>query len=143
NQNDMNRQKWIILVAALVMMAGALTLLAQVRAHQKLGRPGVKTRPLPDSIRLQIELPERVLDYTSKPLPVEKFVLDFLPPDTSFGQRRYAAPDDFWIQMNAVLMGTDRTSLHKPQFCLVGMGLRVDDVLSSEEKIPIQGLRPY
>ncbi len=139
----MNRQKWILLMAALVMMAGTLAMLAGLRAHQKLGRPGVKTRPLPDSIRLQVELPERVLNYTSRPLEVEKFVLDFLPPDTSFGMRRYTAPDDFWIQISAVLMGTDRTSLHKPEICLGGSGLRIDDALSSEESIRIQRPRPY
>jgi hypothetical protein len=139
----MNRQKWTLLLVALVMMAGALSLLAHLRAHQKLGRPGVKTHPLPDGIRLQVDLPERVLDYTSKPLEVEKLVLDFLPPDTSFGQRRYTAPDDFWIQISAVLMGTDRTSLHKPEICLGGSGLRIEDALSSEESIRIPGPRPY
>jgi hypothetical protein len=139
----MNRRKWILVAVVLVMMAGAVALLACLRAHQRLGRPGVKTRPLPGSIRLQVELPERVLDYTSKPLPVEQYVLDFLPPDTSFGLRRYSAPDDFWIQISAVLMGTDRTSLHKPQLCLGGSGLRIDEARSAEEKIHIQGPRPY
>ena len=143
SQNHMNRQKWLILLAALVMLAGTIALLTGLRAHQKLGRPGVKTRPLPDSIRLQVELPERVLDYTSKPLEVEKLVLDFLPPDTSFGFRRYTAPDDFCVQMNAVLMGTDRTSLHKPELCLGGSGLSIDNALSSEEKIPSQGPGRY
>ena len=139
----MNRQKCTLVLVALVMMAGSVGLLAWLRAHQTLGRPGVKTRPLPGSIRLQVELPERVLDYSSKALQVEKFVLDFLPPDTSFGQRRYIAPDDSWIQMNAVLMGTDRTSLHQPQLCLGGSGLSIDEVLSAEEKVRISSPRPY
>jgi hypothetical protein len=139
----MNRQKWLILLAALVMLAAAAALLTLLHTHQKLGRPGVKTRPLPDSIRLQVELPERVLDYTSDPLEVEKFVLDALPPDTSFGMRLYKAPDDFYIRMTAVLMGTDRTSLHKPELCLGGSGLSIDQAASSEENIPIQGPRPY
>jgi len=139
----MNRQKWISLSVALAMMAGTVALLAHLRAHQKLGRPGVKTRPLPGSIRLQIELPERVLDYTSRPVPVQQFVLDFLPPDTSLGQRRYTAPDDFWVQINVVLMGTDRTSLHKPQFCLGGSGLRIDEAHSLEEKVRLARPQPY
>ena len=139
----MNRQKWLILLAVVVMLAGAIALLTGLRAHQKLGRPGVKTRPLPGSIRLQVELPERVLDYTSKPVEVPKFVLDFLPPDTSFGFGRYTAPDDFWVQMNAVLMGTDRTSLHKPEICLGGSGLSIDNAVSSEETVPIRGPRAY
>ncbi|MGO9200767.1 MAG: exosortase-associated EpsI family protein [Limisphaerales bacterium] len=139
----MNRQKWTILLAALLMMAAAVSLLAYLRGHQRLGRPGVKTRPLPGSIRLRIELPEQVLDYTSKPLEVDKLVLDFLPPDTSFGQRCYIAPDHSWIQIRAVLMGTDRTSLHKPEICLGGSGLRIDDADSNEERIPIPGPRPY
>jgi hypothetical protein len=122
----MNKQKWIILVSTLALIGGAATVLAQLRAKQKLGAPAVKTSPLPDPERLQVDLPERVLDYTSEPMEVQKIALDALPRDTSFGQRRYKAPDGFMADLNVVLMGTDRTSLHKPEFCLEGAGWNVD-----------------
>ncbi len=140
---DMNRQKWILLALALAMMAGTMTLLAHFKAHQRLGRPGVKTHPLPNSTRLEVELPERVLDYTSKPLEVSKIVLDHLPQDTSFGQRRYTAPDNSCIQVTVVLMGADRTSLHKPEICLGGSGLRIEEAGSRLEKVRIERPQPY
>ena len=53
---------------------------------------------------------------------------DWLPKDTTFAQRIYQAPDQFWIQANVVLMGTDRTSIHKPEYCLAGQGFRTEKV---------------
>ena len=133
----MNPRKWTLLVVALALMAGAVGLLTHLRARQSLGRPGVKTSSLPGSIRLQIDLPARVLDYESKPREVEKLVLDYLPLDTSFGTRNYRAPDGFELLLQGVLMGTDRTSLHKPEFCLGGQGWEIDYSSSLEEKVQI------
>ena len=107
-------------------MGGAAGLLTRLQANQKLGRPGVKTSPIPGSPRLQVDLPERVLDYTSEAVEVDKRTLDWLPQDTSFGQRLYRAPDGFEVSVNVVLMGSDRTSLHKTEFCLEGQGWRID-----------------
>src|SRR5262245_39597175 len=139
----MNRQKSIILVAALLLMGGTAGLLAKMRATQKLGLPGVKTTPIAGSPRLAVQLPEQVLEYTSKELPVEKMVLDFLPQDTSFGQRMYEAPDGAHVQINVVLMGVDRTSIHKPEFCLSGLGWRIDHAASTETTIPVERPVPY
>jgi hypothetical protein len=61
----MNKQKWIIVILALGLMGGTAALLTRMQATQKLGQPGVKTRPIPGSVRLQVQLPERVLDCTS------------------------------------------------------------------------------
>jgi hypothetical protein len=38
-------------------------------------------------------------------------------------------------------MGTDRTSLHKPQFCLEGAGWHIDETKTLETKVPIE--RPF
>ena len=106
----MNKQKWIVLAAALVLMGAAAALLRQLQANQKLGQPAVKTSPITGSQRLQVNLPQNVLDYTSEELEVDKLTLDPLPQDTSFGARRYTAPDGFVVLLNVVLMGSDRTS---------------------------------
>jgi hypothetical protein len=120
----MNKQKWIILAAALALIGGAAGLLSELRAKQKLGDPAVTTSPQTGTKR-QVVLPERVLDYTSEALEVQKIVLDTLPADTSYGQRRYTAADGSWTDVNVVLMGEDRTSLHKPEICLEGQGWHV------------------
>ena len=131
----MNKQKWLILIVALGLMGGAAGLLTNSRTHQKLGQPAVKTSPIPGSIRLQVELPERPLDYTSQVVEVDKTTLDWLPPDTSFGQRLYRAPDGFEVSVNVVLMGSDRTSLHKTEFCLEGQGWSIDRSASHETTV--------
>lgn len=135
----MNRQKWVILVVVFALIGSAAGVLVRLRTHQKLGAPGVKTSPIAESRRLQVVLPEKVLDFTSEPVEVEKIVIDTLPADTSFGQRRYKSPDGFEAQVNVVLMGSDRTSLHKPQFCLRGSGL----VIRTSEPASIAMTRPY
>lgn len=134
----MTRQKWVCLVVTLALIAGAAGFLAHLRAHQRLGRPGVKTHALADSKRLQVDLPERVLDYQSKWVDVDDITLGTLPPDTSYGQRRYKAPDGFELSLNVVLMGTDRTSLHKPQFCLEGQGWHIDQGASTETQVHVE-----
>lgn len=131
----MNRQKWILALVVLLLIGGTAGLLARMRSNQKLGLPGVKTGPLSDSKNLEVLLPERVLEYTSQVVTQEALVVNVLPKDTSYGQRFYTAPDDFVIQMNVVLMGSDRTSMHKPQFCLEGAGWRIDSGRPGQELV--------
>ena len=139
----MNNQKWLILIVALGLMGGTAGLLTNLRTHQKLGQPAVKTSPIPGSLRLQVELPERVLDCTSRAVDVDKTTLDWLPPDTSFGQRLYRAPDGFEVSVNVVLMGSDRTSLHKTEFCLEGQGWSIDRSASHETNVHLDRPYPY
>jgi len=139
----MNKRNWVYLVLALALMGGTAGTLMRLKANQQLGRPGVATRPLPDSRNLEVVLPEFVLDYTSEPMAIDRIVTETLPPDTSYGQRRYVAADGWWLQANVVLMGADRTSIHKPQYCLEGAGWKIDHAASSETKVPIPRPLPY
>ena len=45
--------------------------------------------------------------------------------------------------MNVVLMGTDRTSIHKPQFCLTGYGWDIDNAKSSTDTVRVDSPYPY
>lgn len=126
---------------ALVLIAAAALLLSNIGNHQRLAPPGVKTHPQPDSIRLLADLPENVLNYTSEPVKVDDITLAILPSDTSFGMRRYTAADGSAFEMRVVLMGRDRTSMHKPQICLTGAGWHINDVASKETTLHVQ--RPY
>ena len=139
----MNRQTLICLVLSLTLIGGTAGVLARVHSNQKLAPPGVATHPLPGSIRLHADLPEHVLDYSSKELETEEVAYAVLPEDTSFGRRRYVANDDFFLELRVVLMGRDRTSLHRPQFCLTGQGWTINESLSRETTVRIEQPIPY
>jgi hypothetical protein len=121
-----SKKKWIALSLTLLLIVGAGAVLSQLQGEQKLGNPGVKTARLPDSKNLEVLLPENIIDYTSEKVPIDQMVFDYLPADTSYGQRKYTAADGFGVLVNVVLMGTDRTSIHKPQICLHGQGWQLD-----------------
>jgi hypothetical protein len=144
----MTRQKTVLFLIALVLIGSTAGMLGHLRSNQKLGLPGVTTTPLaqpdPDGIKVDVLLPEQVLNLKSEVVPVDQQVLDFLPKDTSYGQRRYRDLESpFEILLNVVMMGTDRTSLHKPQFCLGGQGWVIDDSASTRVEIPVERPKPY
>ncbi len=139
----MNRpkQKIFLFAITLALMAGTAGALTWLKAHQRLGAPGLKAAPVPGSVMMKLELPERVLDYTSTNMPEAQVVLDYLPKDTSFASRHYMAPDGAWAMANVILMGADRTSIHRPDYCLPGQGWQIGD--KTEVKLAIGGARPY
>jgi hypothetical protein len=137
----MKQQKWLILSVALILIAGTAGALTWLRTHQALGRPGLKTEAIPGSVQVKINLPERVLDFTSTNVPEPELVLSYLPPDTSYAERFYTAPDGFRVQNTIVLMGADRTSIHKPDYCLPGQGWVIKD--KSVVNIPMAGAPGY
>lgn len=139
----MNKTKWIFAILGLLLIGGSAAVLLKFKSQQKLGEPGVKTRPLANSRNLEVVLPETVLDYSSVWIEQTETVTNTLPPDTSFGSRLYTAPDKFWAQVTVVLMGTDRTSLHKPEFCLTGDGWTIDSNATREETVRMEQPEPY
>ncbi len=138
----MNRQKWICLVVVLAMFAGAACVLATLKTHQRLGNPGLRWKPTTDPIRVEIVLPETVPGYTTEEIPEDPIAVKVLPSDTSFAQRWYSN-ELGQITVNVVLMGTDRTSIHKPQFCLEGAGWHIDPTASREEMVHMDRPQPY
>ena len=137
----MNRTKWILAIVTVLLIGSTAVLLAKYKSMQRLGEPGVKTRPIANTKNLEVLLPENVLDYTSELLPQSEVVTNVLPKDTSYGQRRYTGVDKSSVQANVVLMGEDRTSLHKPQFCLTGAGWTINK--TEVDTIPIEKPSPY
>jgi hypothetical protein len=127
----MNRRQWVMAFCAVAIVGGTALTLRWLKDNQKLGPPGVKTSPIPGRINCVVELPEKVLDYQSRWIDADPVATNALPPDTSFGQRLYTAPDGFPVALNVVLMGTDRTSFHKPQYCLTGQGWHIDQTEST------------
>jgi hypothetical protein len=137
----MKQQKIFLLVLVFVLIGGSAIALNWLHSNQKLGVPGIKAVAQPGTVVMQIDFPENVLDFTSSNVPQAQVVLDYLPKDTSLAQRRYVGPDGFWVNANMVLMGLDRTSIHKPEYCLPGQGWRIDQ--KTNVNLSIGGGQPY
>lgn len=145
----MNRRTLQVVIGFAILVALTATLLLRVRSNYVLGKPGLKIVDAPIYgektnvvANISAYLPERVDNYVSKRVEaVSDLELMMLPPDTVYGRRVYTAPDKFQALISVVVMGTDRTSIHKPQYCLVGQG---HEILSSELiSIPISKPHPY
>jgi hypothetical protein len=140
----MNRQNRTIFALALALIGGTALSLHHLKANQRLGFPGIKTSPIAGSPHLNIYLPEFVLDYNSIALPTDKAAEAILPKDTSFGQRGYTSTlTSNQLVLDVVLMGTDRTSIHKPQFCLTGQGWNIEAGSSSLDTVRVESPHPY
>ena len=139
----MNRPKYITAGILLALIGATAGLLAHAKSHQKLGEPGIKVRPIAGKKNLELLLPAAVPGYTSEILTNSEQVLKVLPADSSFRVRLYKADDGFFSQVSAVLMGSDRSSIHRPQICLTGQGWAIDSHFSDVETIPMARPVPY
>jgi len=137
----MRNQKIILAVIVLLLIATGAGALTWLRANQKLGEPGIIARPRPGTVVMDFDLPEYVLDFVSTTTEQSEVVTNMLPKDTSFAQRIYVSPDKWPVYANIILMGTDRTSIHKPEYCLAGQGCTPTQKV--ETKIHIGGPQPY
>jgi hypothetical protein len=121
-----SRARMLVAASALAIMTAGAGWLGHLRTNQRLGEPGVRWVSDGGGLRGRLELPERVLDFTStnvEPSDLEKQVL---PKDTSLGRRLYRSADGkVEILLGVVLMGTDRTSIHKPEYCLTSQGWQI------------------
>src|SRR5215468_11957424 len=127
----MIRPSQLAFAAGLSVIALTAVGVARLQALQRVGTPGIKLIDqavfMEDGTRIgtqTVPLPMVVLDYQSHEEPIGKKVVTWLPKDTTYAQRIYEAPDHFRIQANVVLMGTDRTSIHKPEYCLPAQGFQ-------------------
>jgi hypothetical protein len=144
----MNTKQWTALGVTLGVFALAALLLIQVGASQRLAAPGLRLSSEPtymtggELVRTQsVTFPANVAGFEAKPLEVSKEEVDWLPKDTLFGRCVYSATNGFEAQASVVLMGTDRTSIHKPQFCLDAQGWHIEK--SEVATIPMARPHPY
>jgi hypothetical protein len=143
------RRSWWLAGACLLLMAGTAVLLLRFREGHHLGDPGLQLADIPlvdeegkTATTNSIYLPPTIQDWTSELLPITRQELEVLPPDTTFGRRVYRSPDGrSTVTVSGVLMGTDRTSIHKPEFCLPGQGLRI--VRRTKDQLLIEKPYPY
>lgn len=141
----MNRKALHLTIAALALTAGTGVLLVQLQGRQRLGAPAVRVtaepllgeKGLTDRTR-SVAIPRDLPGYAFQAMPVTDLELSYLPADTTFGRGLYTAADkSFEAQASVVLMGTDRTSIHRPEYCLVGQGWQI--TRRQERVVPMSG----
>ena len=123
----MRISQWIfpgLTVGLIALTAGFLSYWKEI---QELGEPGLRVEAEAEGGELEILFPETVLYYNSQEREIMESVVQALPPDTTIDVRRYQSSDGFFIDLTGVLMGTDRTSIHQPQFCLPGQGFNITE----------------
>ena len=141
----MSRSPNLLTACALVLIGTAAWMVAQLASRQALDVPGVAVASVPlldkagNVVRSNsIALPKDLPGYRFEQVPITEIELESLPADTIFGRGRYFLPDGNWIQINVVLMGTDRTSIHRPEYCLTGVGWRI----RSQRELPFADSGP-
>jgi len=110
-------------VGAVVGCAGLVMLAAhRVDAIQPDARVGVK---LAADGRNPVELPVYLgTDWEGQPAEVTPVEREVLPADTGFSRKDYVSLHNLneRVFLSIVLSGRDRTSIHRPELCLVGQG---------------------
>ena len=89
--------------------------------------PASRQRPIPGSIKMSFDLPAHVLDFTSTNEAAGSDCPGHCFPKTPVTPNGFTqTTNGFWVNANIILMGMDRTSIHKPDFCLPGQGWNID-----------------
>jgi hypothetical protein len=112
-------------IVAVVAIASA-GYLAHRSSHPLRERSGVK---LEEDGKNPIELPAFLgtdwMGTRIEPTPVE---LSILPPDTGYSRKLYVSREgaNQQVLLSIVLSGRDRSSIHRPELCLVGQGWTIE-----------------
>jgi exosortase len=104
---------------AAILAAGALNHVAHMPPS---GRSGIALAP--DGLS-PVELPTFLgSDWIGRRTEVTQVEREVLPPDTGYSRKIYVSLEDPSRQvfLSIVLTGRDRTSIHRPELCLVGQG---------------------
>ena len=117
-----------IAATAIVMLAvGEMFFLGRVAEGALGGGVGVR---LAEGGNDPVELPAFVgTEWIGRRTEVTAVEREILPKDTGFSRRNYVNVGDgrHGVFVSIVLSGKDRTSIHRPELCLVGQGWTIGD----------------
>jgi exosortase/archaeosortase family protein len=119
---------WGVAVAVVGLAAGEMVFLRALAAMPPRGGVGVL---LAADGQNPVELPAFLgTEWIGRRAEVTAVERELLPPDTGFARKHYVAVADPTKQvfLSVVLSGRDRTSIHRPEICLVGQGWTITGV---------------
>ncbi|MBL9216103.1 MAG: exosortase [Opitutaceae bacterium] len=111
-------------VGVVVAVAAGGVMLAAHRLDGIQVSPRVGIRLAADGVN-PVELPYYLgVDWEGEPAEVSAVEREVLPADTGFSRKTYVSLHDRRQQvfLSVVLSGRDRSSIHRPELCLVGQG---------------------
>lgn len=128
----------LIVVAAVVTLVALAEMLwlARIAARPGQGVAGVALAV--DGLN-PVELPAFLgIEWTGRPAEISLAERTILPPDTGYSRKLYfnhrnAAKQVF---LSIVLSGRDRTSIHRPELCLMGQGWTVEETQRRDFSYP-------
>ncbi|HTO02366.1 MAG TPA: EpsI family protein [Opitutus sp.] len=119
---------WAWCGAVVLLVVVEMALLAQVSGSSNRGAAGIRlTENGADPIELPAFLGTEWIGRQTEVSAVERAIL---PADTGFSRRTYVsvANRSHAVFLSIVLSGRDRTSIHRPEICLVGQGWTINRV---------------
>jgi EpsI family protein len=130
----------LLVAGVVVVMATAeIALLATLRAAPARGGAGVRLAA--DGVN-PVALPAFVgTDWIGRRAEVTAVERDVLPADTGFSRRTYVdlRQPGHAVFFSVVLSGRDRTSIHRPELCLVGQGWTIASTTAQTFRRPGAG----
>lgn len=128
----------VVVVVALVVSGVIL----RVRSWDLRGEAGIALAP--DGINpapLPVFIGTEWIGQEAEVTAVER---ELLPPDTGYARRLYISTHDRRRQVfvSVVLSGRDRSSIHRPELCLVGQGWSIDRGRATAFAHPLGGAVP-
>lgn len=129
------RRGWMLASLVVLACGGEALGLRHLAVFPLGGQAGVA---LTSDGRNPIELPMFLgRDWIGTPTPVTAVEREILPPDTGFSRMIYRpAKLGPGVFLSIVLSGRDRTSIHRPELCLVGQGWTLRDRAEHQFSLP-------
>ena len=119
---------WMLAVAIGLLTVAEMFFLARLASLPSRGLVGVR---LAEDGLNPVALPVFLgTEWIGRRAEVSSIEREILPPDTGFSRKQYVALDapGKVVFLSIVLSGRDRTSIHRPELCLVGQGWTIGAV---------------
>ena len=117
-----DKRGWAVTVGVVVVVIGEIFFLRHLANLPPRGEAGVR---LAADGRNPIELPAFIgTEWMGRRAEVSAVEREILPADTGYSRKNYIALHDprQAVFLSIVLSGRDRSSIHRPELCLVGQG---------------------
>jgi EpsI family protein len=117
----------VCLAAAAVGIGLSMAVIRQIDRRPAVANAGVA---LAENGRDPAPLPEDVgADWFPQRVEVTAVEREILPPDTGYSRKNYLSLSDraHQVFVSIVLSGKDRTSIHRPELCIIGQGWTVSE----------------
>ncbi len=136
---SVRRAPWQVAVGVVGLAVGEMGLLQALGTLPPRGKVGLV---LSADGKNPVELPVFLgTEWIGRGAEVTRVERELLPPDTGFARKNYVAVGDVSKQvfLSVVLSGRDRSSIHRPELCLVGQGWTIAGAVEHRFGFPHHG----